>query len=238
MSATTSSWTLPTSAPDPVDARRRSPWRRSLEQIQLSAAAAAMPDPGTAPPAPTPAPAETPVPTLGKQIALGLAIFAAVLAPALSLALVSEGLGLAAAVGVGSVLLALLARRLRIALVIATLLAVLGAFAAAHSVHLSREGHIYPLRLAALAPASGEAQAGTATPLPPAAVVAPVRIEYIGTRTPIAGWAFPGALFALWAFGFVAIRLNRAFARWLWRHTALWFKAKSSAGRNPAPPAA
>jgi len=189
-------------------------------------------------PAPKPARSALPAPPLGKQIALGLAIFAAVLAAALPLSLVSEGLGLAAAVGVGSVLIALLARRLRIALVIATLLAVLGAFGAAHSIHLSRPGPIHTIRLASLSPASGETQAGTATPLPPAAVVSPVRIEYIGTRTPIAGWAFPGALFALWAFGFVAIRLNRAFARWLWRHTELWFKAKTSSGRNPAPPAA
>jgi hypothetical protein len=187
-------------------------------------------------PAPKPAPSALPAPTLGKQIALGLAIFAAVLAAALPLTLISEGLGLAAAVGVGSVMVALLARRLRIALVIATLLAVLGAFAAAHSVHLAREGQIHPIRLAALSPAAGETQAGTATPLPPAAAVAPVQIQFIGTRTPIAGWAFPGALFALWAFGFAAIRLNRAFARWLWRHTEAWFKAK--VGPNLTPPAA
>jgi hypothetical protein len=40
------------------------------------------------------------------------------------------------------------------------------------------------------------------------------------------------------SFGFIVIRLNRAFARWLWRHTEMWFKAKASSGRNPAPPAA
>ena len=160
-----------------------------------------------------------PIP-LAKQIALGLTIFVAVLSASLPLAFVSEGLALSAAVGVGSVMVALLARRLMIALLIATLLAVLGAFAAAHSVHLSQMPPSVPLRLAALAPAAGpSAPAARAAPAP-AAIVLSVRAELGGERVPIAGWAFPGALFALWALGYVAIRANRAAALWLWRRFA------------------
>jgi len=169
-------------------------------------------------PLPIAAPRATTAPlSFPKQLGLGLAIFAAVLAAALPLAFVSEGFALAAAVGVGSVLVALLARRLRIALLIATLLAVLGAFAATHSIHLSLGEPAHHTRLAALAPAAGIVTRGERA-LPMATVVVmPVRAELGGAPLPIAGWAFPAALFLLWASGFAAISLNRALARWLWR---------------------
>jgi hypothetical protein len=83
------------------------------------------------------------------------------------------------------------------------------AFAAAFG-HVARNETTVPIRLAELAPAAG-LQAGGA---PPAIVVMlPVRAELGGERVPIAGWAFPGALFALWAAGFGAIRASRALAR-------------------------
>ena len=154
-------------------------------------------------------------PTLVEQMALGLGIFAGILAASVPLVYISEGLALAAAVGLGAVLVALLARRLLVAPLIATLLAVLGAFAAAHSVHVSRNETTVPIRLAELVPAAGF-QAGGA---PPAiAAMLPARAELGGQRVPIAGWAFPAALFVLWAAGFGAIRASRTAARWLWRH--------------------
>jgi hypothetical protein len=50
-----------------------------------------------------------------------------------------------------------------------------------------------------------------------AVVVMPVRAELGSGRTSLAGWAFPGALFAHWAAGFAAIAASDALARWLWR---------------------
>src|SRR5258706_9837373 len=92
---------------------------------------------------------------IARQLGLGLAIFAAVLAASLPLALVSEGLALGAAVGVGSVMIALLARRFRFTLMIAALLAVLGAFGTSHSIHLALRDVPEAQRLAALMPAAG-----------------------------------------------------------------------------------
>lgn len=177
------------------------------------------------PPAPKPAPPRNaqPAPSLGKQIALGLAIFAGILAPSLPFAFVSEGLALATAVGVGSVLVALLARRLLIALLIATLLAVLGAFATAHSIHVALETPGVTIRLANLAPAAGVAMGAAPTPAVPAVIVFPARADFGSQTVPVAGWAFPGALFVLWALGFAAIRANRALVRWLigrWRRSS------------------
>src|SRR4029079_15012106 len=96
-------------------------------------------------------------------------------------------------------------------------LAVLGAFAATHSIHLSLSGHASHFQLAALAPAAGpDGKSERAMPIS-VALVLPVRAEIGGERTPVAGWAFPVALFALWAAGFAAIVMNRALARWIWR---------------------
>ena len=221
--AVSSSWTLPATAPIPKRARRGSAWRphgvEPVSEVQLSLDLKGKPSgPGLQAPKPS-HPAPTPAkPNLVKQMALGLGAFAGILAASLPLVFISEGLALAAAVGVGAVLVALLARRLLIAPLIATLLAVLGAFAAAHSVHVARNETIVPIRLAELAPAAG-LQAGGA---PPAiAVMLPVRAELGGARVPIAGWAFPAALFVLWAAGFGAIRASRALARWLWRQAAI-----------------
>jgi hypothetical protein len=177
-------------------------------------------EPSGARPVPAPPAALPPSVPLAKQIALGLAIFAGILAASLPLAFVSEGLALTTAVGVGSVMVALLARRLLIALLIATLLAVLGSFAATHSVHLSQKSPTVPARLTALAPAAGPNAAAATTAAPPEAIVLPVRVHIGGDRVPIAGWAFPGALFLLWAVGFAAIRANRQLARWLLRRFA------------------
>jgi hypothetical protein len=183
--AVTSSWNPPATAPIPLRAIR------------------------------TPTPARANGAGFLTQLGLGLAIFVAVLAAALPLALVSEGLALGAAVGVGAVLVALLACRLRIALMIATLLAVLGAFPGTHSVHLAMHETTVPIRLAELAPASGAEMRGDRAQPMPAVVVMPVRAELGGASLSLAGWAFPGALFALWAIGFAALRLSRACARWL-----------------------
>jgi hypothetical protein len=160
-------------------------------------------------------------PSFPKQLGLGLAIFAAVLAASLPFAFVSDGLALAAAVGVGGVLVAPLARRRRVVLLIATLLAVLGAFGATHSIHLSVGEAADARRLGDLAPAGGIA--GPNARAVPAALTYPARVEIVGSGgerislAPLAAWAFPGALFALWALGFAAIAANRALLRWLWR---------------------
>ena len=209
-----SSWSLPRTAPIPLRARR------ALAQMSEKVA----PAPRPAPLAPMSAAISrrgAATPPFAKQIGLGFAIFATVLAAALPLALVSEGLALAAAVGVGSVLIALLARRLCIALLIATLLAVLGAFAAAHSVHLSVREPVGHFQLAALAPGAGTDAKTERALRVSVAFVLPVRAEIGGERIPVAGWAFPAALFALWAIGFAAIALNRALVRWLWRRIRL-----------------
>jgi hypothetical protein len=153
--------------------------------------------------------------TLVKQLALGLAIFAGVLAASVPLAFVSEGLALGAAVAVASVLVALLARRLRISLLVATLLAVLGAFATSHSVHLAQQSPAIQIRLADLSPGTGLGM-GEAPAPPPAVVVLPPRIMLAGELVPIGAWVFPSALFLLWAVGFAAIRASGALARWLW----------------------
>jgi len=156
-------------------------------------------------------------PSFVKELGSGLVIFAAILAASLPLAFVSERLALAVAVGVGSVFLALLARRLRIALLIATLMAVLAAFGASHSIYMAMRDAPGTRVLGDLAPAAGVATPGEA-PMP-AAIVSPPRVSVIaaGLRTPLAGWAFAPALFALWAVGLAAIVLNRALLRWLWR---------------------
>jgi len=231
-----SSWILPATAPIPLRARRSMPsakiiprWARLAASIrpqpQRMSLTLAEPAPAASPPArsgdstpPAPAPAGSAAALgLAKQLGLGLAIFAAVLAAALPFAFISEGLALGAAVCIGSVLVALLARRLRIALMIATLLAVLGAFAATHSIHLALHDTTVPIRLAALAPASGAETRGSPAIAMPAVVVMPVRAELGSGSTSLAGWAFPGALFALWAAGFAAIAASGALARWLWR---------------------
>lgn len=211
-----SSWMLPATAPIPKRAHRGSSWRphgvAPDTGLQLALDFTAEPKA----PIPQPAPA-TARPGLLKQLALGLGIFALILVVSVPLAMISEGLALAAAVAVGAAAVALLARRLLIAPLVAALLAVLGAFAAAHSVHVSRLEPAVPIRLADLAPASG-LQAGGAPPL--VAITLPSRAEIGGTRVPIAGWAFPAALFALWAAGFGAIRAVHTFARWTWRQAA------------------
>lgn len=211
-----SSWNLPATAPVPKRAHRGSIWRPDgVLPLGLAQHALDPDDPGIAPPKPrVPAPAR---PTLVKQMVLGLGIFAGILATSVPLVFISEGLALAAAVGVGAVAVALLARRLLIAPLIAALLAVLGAFATTHSVHIAHQEPAVPIRLSELAPAAG-LQAGGAPPL--VAVALPSRADFGGTRVPVAGWAFPVALFALWALGFGAIRATRAFARWLWRQAA------------------
>jgi len=162
-----------------------------------------------------------------RQLGLGLAIFAAVLAASLPLAFLSEGLALGAAVGVGSVMIALLARRLRLTLMAAALLAVLGAFGTSHSIHLALRDAPEAQRLAALVPAAGlHASPSAATMFGergsaiPATLVLPARIETIGrdgTRSALplpAGWAFPAALFLLWALGYGLIAGIRASVRW------------------------
>ena len=211
-----SSWNLPATAPVPKRAHRGSVWRpggvEPFAEVQL---ALGLEEPGTPPPKPrAPGPAR---PTLVKQMALGLGIFAGILATSVPLVFISEGLALGAAVGVGAVAVALLARRLLIAPLVAALLAVLGAFATSHSVHIAYQEPAVPIRLSELAPAAG-LQAGGAPPL--VAMALPSRAELGSTRVPVAGWAFPAALFALWALGFGAIRATRAFARWLVRQAA------------------
>lgn len=172
------------------------------------------------------------VPGFGRQIGLGLAIFAAVTAVSLPLALVSEQLALGAAVAVGGVFVALFARRLRIALLIAALMAVLGAFGATHSIHLSR-GDAADLRnLAAIAPSAGPARGqpeGVAAAvtrsgaLQPAALMLPSRIAATGgdgRRVSVAapsGWALPAMLFALWVLAYAAVLSGRYLLRRVWR---------------------
>lgn len=220
-----SSWTLPATAPIPKRAHRGSQWRpRAAARVAVQLALDLADRPPAAPPQ---APGEFPdealrVPTaarpgLLRQFALGLGVFALVLAVAVPLALISEGLALAGAVAVGAVAVAVFARRLLIAPLVAALLAVLGAFAVAHSIHVARQDATVPIRFADLAPAAG-LQAGGAPPV--VAAVLPTRAEIGTTRVPIAGWAFPAALFALWAAGFAAIRAAHASARWLLRHAA------------------
>jgi hypothetical protein len=176
----------------------------------------------TAPvPQPRALPAVSAPPGFATQLLLGLAIFAGVLGSALPFAFVSEGLALAAAVAVGSVLVALFARRRRIALMVATLLAVLGAFAATHSVHLAlQQPNSFPIPLAALAPAAGETSRLARPAQLATAVATPVRTEIGGIRIPVAGWAFPAALFVFWVVGFAAMAANRQLARWAWHRIA------------------
>ena len=216
-----SSWTLPATAPIPKRARRGSSWRPHGAAPdfgqQLALDLKAKPHAPAVQPAPPPPSPATAKPGLLRQLALGLGIFALILAVSVPLATVSEGLALAAAVAVGAIAVALLARRLLIAPLIAALLAVLGAFAAAHSVHISRLEPAVPIRLADLAPSSGF-QAGGAPPV--VAITYAARAEIGETRVPIAGWSFPAALFVLWAAGFGAIRAVHAFARWTWREAA------------------
>ncbi len=217
-----SSWTLPATAPIPKRARRGSSWRPHGAAPDFGQQLALDLEGKPKAPAPQPAPSPRPAPAIAKpgllkQIALGLGIFALILAVSVPLATVSEGLALAAAVAVGAAAVALFARRLLIAPLVAALLAVLGAFAAAHSVHISQLEPAVPIRLADLAPSSGF-QAGGAPPV--VAITYPARAEIGETRVPIAGWAFPAALFALWALGFGAIRAVHAFARWTWRQAA------------------
>jgi hypothetical protein len=204
-----SSWTL--TAPLPARVQRALAYL-DVPPPETPALEAAMPPP-VAPIAPR-------APTFVKQLALGLAIFAGVLAAAIPFAFFSEGMALAAAVGVGSVLVAIFARRLRIALVIATLLAVLGAFAATHSIHVALQPSNFPIRLSALAPASGETLRNARPVQLATAVLLPTRTEIGGTQIPLAGWALPAALFVFWMLGFAAIVANRKLARWMWRHVA------------------
>ncbi len=219
-----SSWTLPTTAPIPKRAHRGSQWRprtAAPAEVQLALDLADRP-PVVPPQAPSETPGERALPPaarpgLLRQFALGLGVFALVLAVAVPLALISEGLALAGAVAVGAVAVAVFARRLLIAPLVAALLAVLGAFAVAHSIDVARQDATVPIRFADLAPAAG-LQAGGAPPV--VAAVLPTRAEIGATRVPIAGWAFPAALFALWAAGFAAIRAAHASARWLLRHAA------------------
>ena len=224
----TSSWSLPATAPVPRRARPGSLWRphgvAPIAEVQLGLEPGGTPS-GPAPRTPQPPHPAPARPGFVKQMALGLGIFAGILAASVPLVFVSEGLALAAAVGVGAVLVALLARRLLLAPLIAALLAVLGAFATAHSVHVARNETTVPIRLAELAPAAG-LQAGGAPPV--VAVALPARADLGGGRVPIAGWAFPAALFLLWAGGFGAIRATRAFARWLWRQAAARMAAPSA----------
>jgi hypothetical protein len=215
-----SSWTLPVTAPVPKRARRG--WRWRPHRVKPGAEVQPSPDLTGNPLGPqtpkAPASATSAArPGLAKQLALGLGIFAGILAASVPLVFISEGLALAAAVGAGAVAVALLARRLLIAPLVAALLAVLGAFATSHSVHVAHQQPSVPIRLGEIAPAAG-LEAGGAPPV--IAVALPSRAEFGGTRLPIAGWAFPAALFALWALGFGAIRATSAFARWLWRQAA------------------
>lgn len=209
-----SSWNLPATAPVPKRAHRGSHWRpHGVEPVAEVQHALGLDQPC----APAPQPRAPARPTLVKQMALGLGIFAGILATSVPLVFISEGLALGAAVGVGAVVVALLARRLLIAPLVAALLAVLGAFATSHSVHMAYQEPAIPIRLSELAPAAG-LQAGGAPPL--VAMALPSRADIGATRVPVAGWAFPAALFALWALGFGAIRATQAFARWLVRQAA------------------
>ncbi|MCW5773613.1 MAG: hypothetical protein KIT16_18370 [Rhodospirillaceae bacterium] len=165
----------------------------------------------------------------GREIGLGVVIFASVSAVALPLAFISEGLALGAAIALGSVLIALLARRLRIALLIAALLAVLGAFGATHSISVKHGDAADPQRLAAMAPASGIARPAPAERradrnlFQPATMMLPTRIAATGldgekiSLTAPPSWALPALLFALWAAGYVALLAAIGLLRRLWR---------------------
>ncbi len=216
MPTTVSSWNSPAPPLVPESASRGSPWRPTgVEPLSEVRRAYGLDELGAAlarPCAPAPA-----APSLLKQMALGLAIFAAILGTSVPLVFISEGLALGAAVAVGAVVLGLLARRLLIGPVVATLLAVLGAFATSHSVHTAYHAPATPVRLSELAPAAG-LRAGGVPPL--VAMTLPSRAEFGSTRLPVAGWAFPAALFALWAFGFAAMRVTHGFARWLVREAS------------------
>ena len=143
-----------------------------------------------------------------RQIGLGASTFGVVLAVSLPLALVDRGMALGAAVGVASVLIALFARRLRIALMAAALLAVLGAFAATQSIHMARHEAPMPQRLALIAPAAGTPNDPAASVVlrdreaSPTALILPARAEIVaadGTRSSVtlpAGWTMPAGLFA------------------------------------------
>ena len=162
-----------------------------------------------------------------RRLGSGAAIFALVLAVSLPLAFVDQGLALGAAVGVASVLIALLAQRLQIALMAAALMAVLGAFAAAQSVHIAMGNPPAVTRLAQMAPAAGTLTDTAATTVvlrdrsitAPEALVLPARAEFVGadgTRSSMplpAGWSLPIALFVLWSLGYGLIALSRIAAR-------------------------
>jgi len=166
-----------------------------------------------------------------RRLGLGAAIFAAVLLASLPLAFVDQGLALGAAVGSASVMIALLARRLQIALMAAALMAVLGAFAATHSIHIAMGHPPAATRLAQIAPAAGPVRETAAasvmlrdrSSVAPAALVLPARAEFVaadGTRSSMplpAGWTLPLALFVLWALGYGLVAMGRRFARRLTR---------------------
>lgn len=169
-----------------------------------------------------------------RRLGHGAAIFGAVLLASLPLAFVDQGLALGAAVGAASVMIALLARRLQIALMAAALMAVLGAFAATQSIHIAMGNPPAANRLAQIAPAAGPVGETTAasvmlrdrSSLAPAALVLPARAEFMtadGTRSSMllpAGWSLPLALFVLWALGYGLIALSHRFARRITRALA------------------
>ncbi len=169
--------------------------------------------------------AHTNPPSFATQLALGLGIFAAVLAVSIPLAFVAAPAGLAAAVTLGSLFLALQMRRLRFSLVTATLLAVLAAFGSAQTAQTERlhraDVQAAARQFADLAPASGHAIPVAAPREVIAAVVMLPRAELMGADgrllqvTAIAGWAFPPALVLLWIVGLAAFTGNRALLRHL-----------------------
>src|SRR5690242_12321088 len=149
MPAATSSWTSLATAPIPKSARRGSLWRpqgvEPLSDVQLSLGLGGR----THAPVPSASISPTAKPSLLRQLAMGCGVFAGILTVSVPLVFVSKGLALGAAVGLGVLLVALLARRLLVTPVIAAVLAILGAFATAQSVHASYTDTAVPIRLGA-----------------------------------------------------------------------------------------
>jgi hypothetical protein len=132
-------------------------------------------------------------------------------------------------VAVGSVLAALLARRLHVGLLIAVFLAILGAFGATHAVILDRAAPIDAQRLAGMSPAAGPARGSPPEMAPPpdggsirpTTLVLPTRLSagdgrHLSLEAP-SGWAFPALLFGLWMASYLAVAGSRTLARWVWR---------------------
>ncbi len=146
MPAATSSWMSLASAPIAKSARRGSLWRpqgvEPLSEVQLSLGLGAKAHRPASPGAAAP----TAKPSLLRQLAMGSCVFAGILTVSVPLVLVSKGLALGTAVGLGVLLVALLARRLLVTPVIAAVLAILGAFATAQSVHASYTDPVISVR--------------------------------------------------------------------------------------------